>query len=376
MLLKISPKRTNFTSIQSGHTTPMDNQMVLPVRSQYASVIGHRLPDKYVVTAKQSGKVTGIDKNSLTIRYKDGEKLSYKLTSWFSKEIGGITYKHQIETGLSKGSVFKIGDVLTYDSKFFGLDMFDKTQVVYKTGVILRTVFIEDSDTYEDSISISKHASRYLSINTTKTRSIVIDGTYVVNKIKELGDTVGNLDPLLIMSNVIEDEIATGEALNVSDETLGVLADLNDNSPKAKYAGTIVKRQVYYNTELKHMSPGLKKLVKVTDAILAEEHGEGMTGQVTSGYRVKGKALEPGELEIKFYIEDNAKAFGGDKFVFGNQLKGTISTIFDDMTTETNRLVEAEFSTKSEAARIVNSTDLLGVKTTILREASLIVGNM
>ena len=145
-------------------------------------------------------------------------------------------------------------------------------------------------------------------------------------------------------------------------ESLAILQNIKNKSPKAKMRGKIQNVRVYYNCELEGMSKTLKDLATESNKRL-----NGFTGKVNSSYSIKGKPLLPNTVEVKVYIEDNVKAAMGDKLVASLQLKCTISDVFThDMVTDDGKDVDMSFSSKSVAARIVSSTNINGTTTTLL----------
>ena len=352
-------KRANFASIQNSHVIPMRNSTVLPVRTGYESIIADRVPSKYATKAKMDGIVSVKSNSSITILYKDSSKETFKLKKWSSKEEAGYTYTHEMTTNLNKNDKVAAKDIVTYDKLFFEPDIFDKSSIVLKTGMLLRTQFVEKQTTYEDSVTISDKYTKGLSTDITKVRSVVIDRDTLLSNMVGIGDKVGYHSKLFTMSQDVE-EITDGYEL--SKETIDILAEFKNNSPKAKIEGKIEKIVFYYNCELSSVNTKLRKLIEASDSRIS-----GNTGQVNAGYSVNGNSLMDGEIELKIYIEGRLNAGIGDKLVFGNQLKCTIGDVFtNDTVSEDGRAIDAQFSTKSKDNRIVNSADLTGSLSTVL----------
>jgi len=337
----------------------MDNAQVLPVRTGYETLIADRLSGKFVKKAKDDGVITGKTKTSVTVKYKDGSKEKFSLKAWSSKEEAHATYLHPMETLFSKDDKFKKGDVIVYDSLFFEPDIFDSKSVVMKTGMVVRTQYVESQLTYEDSMAISQRMTKHMKTRMTKVKSFVINKDTQLNNLVDIKDKVNYHSPLFTMSENNEEMELMPE---LSKESLEVLEDFHNSSPKAKIDGEIKKIIFYYNCELKDINKKLRKVIEHYNAEL-----EPYTGQVNSGYSVNGKSLLEGEIEMKIYIEGDLPMGVGDKGVLGNQLKCTVGDVFpNDIVSEDGRPVDMVFSTKSKDNRIVNSPDIVGSAMTAL----------
>ena len=138
-------------------------------------------------------------------------------------------------------------------------------------------------------------------------------------------------------------------------------------SPKAKVKGTVSKVIAFYNFDPKEASKSVQDLIAYSDKVLTK--ATGYTGKVGPGYTIQGKLLEPDSLELKIYIDVNETMGTGDKCIVANQLKCTVGEVFDyDMTTESGDAIDAVFSNLSISARIVNSPNLIGTTTTLLKK--------
>jgi len=362
-------KRTNFVSIQNSHTIPMNKMRVPAVRTGYEAILPYRVDAKYCVMAKEDGKVMKVDDRSIEVMFKSGKRQKINLGSWHGKEEAGVSYKHTVITDLKKGNTFKRGNTITYDKAFFEPDIFDKTRVIFKTGSLFRISLVEVPETYEDSTSLSKKSSKDFATNIIKSKSFVLKNESGVYNMVKVGDKVEPNDPLFTITDI---DMGENEK-QFDDKSLAILQNIKNKNPKAKLRGTIDHIRVFYNCELKEMSPSLRKLAKLSDAMLAKEQmKDGMTGRVNNSYSIKGRPLIEDEVEVKIYISTNVEMSTGDKGVVSNQLKSTIGEIYDyDVKTADDGIdVDGMFSTRSIAARIVTSASIVGTTTTLLRKVS------
>ncbi len=368
-------KRILFNSIQNGHVIPLTNQMPLPIRTGYETILASRTSDKFVVSAEEPGKVLSVSKTKITVEYKTLGKKSFTLKEWSTKEEAGKAYLHKMVTNMKKGQTFKKDDALSYDELFFGPDMFDRNRVVYKTGVLLTTTLTETQETYEDSSAISERANQFLSTKILKISSIVVDAKSDILNILAIGDKVDYNDKLFTIVDTAEDS-ELNKNLDLSDNTVAILEELKNSSPKAKINGVIKNITIYYNSEIEDMSPSIKELVKDSDARL-KESGEKFTGRVDSTYAIKAVPLISGEVEIKVAIETDTTMGYGDKLIAGLQLKATVGDIFSNQVeTEDGVPIDMKFSSKSIDARIVNSANTMGTTNAILVELTRQVNEM
>lgn len=287
-----------------------------------------------------------------------------------TKEEAGICYKHKIVTPLTITSKFKKGDVLTFDEMFFAPDLFDKSKVALKTGVLLRTMLIESQDTHEDSFSISEATATKLNSKMIKVKSIKLDKEMDILDIVKVGDKVNYDTKLLTMAHKgSDDDVDIGYEL--TETTIDLLSEIKNKSPMAKVRGTVEKIVVFYNCEIDEMTKSLKQIVTNSNLDLSNTEGKKITGKVDGTYSINGKPLTSGFIEIKIYIETSNNMGLADKAVLANQLKCTVGHIFSDRTrTEDNQLVEGKFSRRAISARIVNSPDIIGTTSTLLKQLS------
>jgi len=334
------------------------------VRTGHEAILPYKLDMNYCYMAKEDGMVMEVKKSYIKIKYKSGKIVNVKLGEWNTKEEAGVSYLHTIITDLKVGDVFKNGNTISYDKQFFEPDIFDSTRVIYKTGTTVKVGLMENTETYEDSCTISSKTTNRLGTSIIKSKSFIVKATDEILNIVKLKDKVEPNNLLFTISDG-NDFI---DKRNLDKESLQVLQNIKNRSPKAKMRGIITKITVYYNCDTEDLSPTLKELVKASNKLIADENmNKTITGKVNSSYSIKGNPLTEGNVEIKISIKDEVGMGVGDKAIIGHQLKTTIGDVFNyDIKTEDGIEVEAMFSSRSIAARIVSSPNIVGTTSTLL----------
>lgn len=361
-----NPARINFISIQQGHTIASDGYHQPYIRTGYESVINNRVSSMFATTALMDGKVINVEKNGILVEYSDGSKVGVELGRVHGTAEGS-TYPYDIATQLHKGESFKKGDTIAYNTGFFEVDFLDRKKVIMKNSFSVKTAIFESNQTYEDSSSISRRISNKLSARTTKVKTITLEFNQEVLDVLKVGQKVTPEDIYML----IEDEITSN--VNIFDkESLLALRRLSNQAPKVSYIGVVDKIEVFYHGEKDDMSKSLRALADDSDLVLKNKClASGVpiiTGEVNDDYRVNGVPLAIDKACVKFYITINTEARVGDKGVFGNQLKSVFAEVMDyDMHTESGEQIDAIFSYRAIAARIVLSPMIIGTTTTLLK---------
>ncbi len=354
-------KRLNFSNIQSSHVIPIKNMRAPYVRTGYEAIVPIRSDSKFVVIAEEEGIVEKVSKTEISVIYKTLGKKKYKIKDWTSKEESGACYAHTMVPNLKTGDKFIKDDTLVYDSMFFEPDIFNKNRVIYKQGDVITVALMEDSQTHEDSAAISKKMAKHLGTNVTKVKSIIVSKDDNILNIKSVGTKIEPNDVLF----TVTDNILMSKELD--QRTIEILQDLKSSSPKAKLKGVINKIEIRYNCEIDELSDSLKEIVVNSDKELIEKTG--YTGRVNSSYSINGKSLLKDSVEIKVYVDVTDNMGIGDKAIFANQLKFTVGEVFNyDMSAEDGTEIDALFSSRSIAARIVNSPSLIGTTSMLLEK--------
>lgn len=358
--MKISHKRTNFISIQNGHTVACEGYHQPQIRTGYESVMANRVGSLYAAMAEDDGIVYDVTQKLITVQYKNGTTSNIKIGRQLGRCEGSI-YPHDIVTTLKKGDRFKKDDAIAYNTGFFEPDFLNPKRIIMKTSMMAKVAIMDTTQTIEDASSITPALSNKLRSRVVKERMFVLTFNQSIRNAKNPGEVLSPKDPLFI----IEDAITSD--LNVFDDnTIESLSRLSNLVPKAKVNGTLDRYEIYYNGDLEDMSASLKKMAIQSNKLLAES-GIATTGRVNEEYRVEGRPLQLDTLVVKVYIvvEDNAAI--GDKGVFGNQLKSVISEVMSyPIKTEKGELIDAVFSYKSIGNRITLSPLLIGTSSVLL----------
>lgn len=230
-----------------------------------------------------------------------------------------------------------------------------------------KTVLMEANDTFEDSSVISERIGKELSTGTTKVRHLFFDFDQTIRNLVDVGAEV---DPESILCT-IEDSVTADNDL-FSEDTLDTLRLLSGNTPRAKVTGTVERIEVLYYGDKEDMSESLRTLTDQADRRLAKQRrAQGksvVTGSVDDSIRIDQKVMELDSLVVKVYITGELGASGGDKGVFGNQLKTVFARVMTGTnTTEDGAELDAVFSYDGISRRIVYSPEVMGTANTLLR---------
>lgn len=307
---KDSPQRVNFISIQNDHALSCVGYSQAPVRTGYEQVLAQRTSDMFAFAARKNGRVVSRNDKGVVIEYEDGTKKGIELGRRFG-QAGGLTIPHDIVCEYKIGDTFKENDVICYNSGYFEKDVLNPKNVVWKSGILVKTVLYESSQTLEDASAISKRLSEKLSTKTTKVKTLVVTFDQQVRNIINVGDHV-EADTTLC---IIEDSVTSNSNL-FDEESLNTLKLLSGQSPLAKEKGVIDKIEVFYNGDKEDMSESLRELVNKTDRELSKASRSlgktPFTGRVSEAFRVDGDPLNLDTAAIRIYITSDVGAGIGD----------------------------------------------------------------
>lgn len=358
------PKRINFISVQNSQTTFCTGYKALPVRTGYERVLAHRTDSLFAKTAAMDGIVDNITDKVISIKYTDGSVKTYELGKRFGTWAGS-TIPQPIVTNLAVGKKVKKGDVICYNTNYFQQDALDSSQVIFKAGVLARTMMCEITDTIEDSSALTERLAKELITRATEVRYVTVRFDQEIRNLLSVGEDV---DPETILCTL---HTASSGNTDIYDEkSLDTLALINTPTPKAKYKGTIDKIDVLYTGEMDDMSLSLRHLAEASDNKLRKFNkqmgGKAIDGRVDVGYRADGKPMELDSAVIKIYITTDVSMKGGDKIVFGNQMKSVSCRIMSgDITSADGKPIDAKFAQQSITNRIARSFEVIGTTTTL-----------
>lgn len=362
------PKRVNFIGIQNSHNIATIDAKPVTVRTGYEQMVGSRVGDGYVSTAKQDGVVTAINEDGVIVTYKDGTTEGFELGRRYG-HAGGLTIPHTMVSKLKVGDKLNAEDVIVYNSDWFEPDVVDTKNVMMKYASIARIALAETKQTHEDASSITRELAERLGTKTTKVKKITVNFTQSIkNLIKE--NTAVAFDTILCS---IEDDItANNDMFDAS--TIETLALLSNQTPTAKLEGVVERIEVYYNGSKDDMTESLRLIVEESDRKLARrqrsKNGKVFTGKVDESYRVDGESLLLDNLVICIYLTSIVGAGVGDKGVIASQMKTVFSEIIDyDLRTESGLKLDGWFGAVAIFKRFVNSPITIGTTNVLLRLA-------
>lgn len=305
-----TPKRVNFLGIQNSHTIATVDSKPVTVRTGYEQVVGSRVGEGYVSTAKQDGVVESVNENGVIVKYKDGTTEGFEIGRRFG-HAGGLTIPHTMVCTMKPGDRFSAEDVVVYNKDWFEADLVNPRNVIMKYACTARIALAETKQTHEDASSITKELAERLGTKITKVKKITVAFNQTVRNLVKEG-TVVNFDTLLCS---IEDDItANNDMFDAS--TIETLALLGNQTPTAKLEGTVERIEIFYNGIKDDMSPSLQELVAESDRKLARrlksKNQKPFTGKVDESYRVDGESLLLDNLVICIYMTSVVGAGVGD----------------------------------------------------------------
>lgn len=358
-------KRIVFSGVQQTHTIATKGARVSNIRTGQEAVLINRVRKKFGGVADMDGKVKSIENNVVQIEYKDKTIKAYPIGDQITKGPGTL-YSTTIATELKVGQNVKEGDIITYNADFFEKDWYNPDGVVWRSGVKATIIFEDSLETYEDGSVISKRVADLCSAKVADVREVILDFDQIPAKMMKEGERV-EYDSILC---TIQEPVMAG-SIKLDEETIKGLEKLAQDKPKAKFYGTIQAIEVYYQGELADMNPDLQKIVhkyeNLTKARRASMGEPATTCQVDYTFKINGVPLNKKQVVFKFYISHEVGMDVGDKLVFGNQMKATVSRVLTGVNrTAAGEEVDGYFSYRGDMNRIVNSLKLWGTTSKVL----------
>lgn len=353
------PKRALFSGVQLSQWMATNSYQPDPLRTPYDSVIAYRTSELYNSVAKQDGKVVEVTDEGVKVEYADGTTDVF----WLGYEIGkgaGENHKHSKVTDVVVGQAFPKGMVMAWDSTFFVRDPLDPRRVVIRKGTPTRVALMEEQFTYEDSVAITMSYARKNSTPFIKPSDFKMDFDQNVKMFVKVGDVV-EYDQVLAE---VQDE-AAGMFDDMRDQAMVGLDRLVIKQVKAKQPGKVVKIEVLYNGDIEDASESVKLVIKNADGLRAKsakyKKNTASSGDVGGNTSVGKSKIYPNTATVTIYVENEIVTTTADKFVAGNQMKGTVGFIYPhQIYTVDGREVDMIFSQKSPFNRMVVSfTDKL-----------------
>lgn len=347
-------KRSLFSGVQLSQWMAADSYAANPIRTSYDTMLAYRTSELYSSISKQDGKVKSTGKQGMVVEYADGTEDKFPLGYEIGKGAGEY-HKHTKITDMKVGDSFTKGKVLAWDDCFFSRDPADPNRVNPRLGTITRLALIEDQFTFEDSVGIVKEYADKVRTPFVKQNHFSMEFNEHINMFVKIGDHV-EYDQVIAE---IQDE---GSAMfdNERDPEAVGLDRLGVKQEKAKVSGKITKMEVLYNGDPEDAGESVQKFIKQQDAVRAKaasfKKDTATTGSV-GGHTAIGKSkVYQGTLTVNIYIEADLATTVADKFVVGNQMKGTVGFIYpSNIYTPDGRKVDMTFSVKSLLNRMVLS---------------------
>lgn len=369
-------KRANFISIQLSHQMATKEGTSFRVRTGYEREIAHRCPELYAVSAKQDGTVLEVNDQSKMVRiqYKNGDIHSFTYGEEYGICSDLVTTQKQ-ELTIKQGDTFKKNDILCYNPQFFEKDPFTK-QVDWKHGTAATVALCEIAGDYEDSSTITQKFGKRIQIEPVQIRMITVDKNTFVHTFKKVHDEVDINDSLMIFEDA---DITDISGLAKDNDALEYIAKLNRITPRAKFAGKIVRMEVYTGCPVSELHPTLKKVYDESNRLKKLRHKfTANTSEsfeypdikpIPKGTKFKGVKFDDSTVVIRYFIQEQLNAGVGDKIVIDSSLKSVISDVLSNpVTTESGLEVDVLFSGTSISNRIVCSPLITGTAERVLEE--------
>jgi len=291
---------------------------------------------------------------------------------------GGSVIPQTMITDHKKGDRFKLGDILVWNVNYFSRDYLNPGGVSLRMGVPARVVFIELTDTFEDSSSISPGLSKDLSTPVSKERTILLRFDQVIDNLVAIGDEVTSSSILCTIEDAVTGDVA-GDTHRLTD-----LTKLAASIPKAKAGGTVSAMSVVYMGDTKDMHPSLQRLVRAdnkTRKRKKEIRGDAdypTSGEIKEYSFVGGQKVTSDTLALTMYIDTVLPSGVGDKNSFDTALKSIPASVMAGIhkTEEDGIPIDAYFSYRSASARIVCSPEIDGSTNTTLIQLGQVLPDM
>ena len=210
----------------------------------------------------------------------------------------------------------------------------------FATGTLAKVAIMGQDATVEDACIITREFADKLSSDITMETTAEVDvNTNIVQMVK-IGDVVEVGDSLLTFERVFDNQdsgiIDMLDRLDASvDDELSQYAF---TSKKSKFAGEIVKIEMFYNKDIEEFTPNVQKIIK--SYISRVRAKQGVISKVKSKHRLniqtprttkfptaKIVTKEVDGLLIRFYVKHEDTMKIGDKATFATALKGIVSEI-------------------------------------------------
>lgn len=347
-------KRTLFSGVQLSQWMAADGYKPVYLRTSMDAAIAYRTSELYTSVAKQDGTVTEVTDEGIRVKYDDGEEDVFTLGYEIGKGAGEY-HKHVKVTDVNVGDKFPKGKVLAWNKCFLARDTVDPNRVTALLGVDSRIALIEDQFTFEDSIGITKLWADKVRTPYIKINDARVDFSEALKVFVKVGDIV-EYDQVLL------ERYDSGSAMFTEhrNSELDGLDRLGVEQTKSALAGRVCKIEVLYNGDPEDASESVRQFIKQQDGVRSQiakfKRETAETGQVGGAPGVTKTKIYPGTMVVNIYVEADLSTTVADKFVVGNQMKGTVGFIYPEpIYTVDGQIVDITFSVKSLLNRMVLS---------------------
>lgn len=353
-------KRGVFAGIQNSHVIPCVGYEVMPLITGGEQAITNRTDDLFAYTAKQEGIVTRLNSRVIEVTYKDGTVKCHKLGIRHGKSKGEVI-PHEIVTDLKLKDKVRYGDTVCYNKLFFSEDGF--SGLTMKSSMKALVMLTDDCDTHEDSFGVSSKFCKKTVSRHTVIRNVLVDFDKSIHELARVGDVLETESKLMYI-----EEAVTSRSGLISDDAVDILAQRSRNAPSARVSGVIDKIEIRYRGETDDMSQSLQEIAHTLDRTTARDRRDHnkkvITNKADESFRVDGNPLGKDQAVIIFYISSDVHAGTGDKFIIGNQMKGTVSRVINEKLEDSyGRSIDIKMATAAYDNRMVDSIKLIGSTT-------------
>lgn len=253
-----------------------------------------------------------------------------------------ITTKLDANVNIRKGTKVKFNDIIAYDRGSYSPSVGNAKQVnpngiSYNIGTLAKIAILNTAMGFEDSCVVDHTMSRALSFNLVVQKEVSLAPTANIFSVVSKGDIVQEGEPLIIFSDVFEDEDAATIMRNLAMDN-SLISDIGRKKVHAKVSGKIQEIKVYRTCELDQLSPPLLAFVKKYEAKVAKTKSVMKKYKIDKEYELEpnyklpmeGKLKATDGVKIEFYIKTVDHYSAGDKLTFYQGLKGVCSALIPE----------------------------------------------
>lgn len=333
------PPRVGMAVKQTEHIIPTKHTTMPMVGTGVDKVIMHTLGTDFIFNAKQDGVVSSINEKEMLIiiKYKDGSEDMIDYSDKIDKNSSsGFFISNTMTHDLEVGQKFKKNDTLAYNGDYFKKSQLHGPQ--FTTGTLAKVAFMGQDSTVEDACIVSQEFADKISSDITMETTAEVDTNTNIVQMVKIGDHVQVGDALMTFERVFDDK--SGGLVNMLDKLDSSIGDeLSEyafTAKKSKFAGDIVKIEMFYNKDIEEFTPNVQKIIKayvsrikkkkaVIDGVKSNHKLNIQTPRTSKFPTAKIVTKEVDGLLIRFYVRHDDEFKIGDKISFAVALKGIVS---------------------------------------------------